>query len=830
MRPRAKTFRAATFRAAKAWNFDRPITLHPPVTAAAGGPPYFAPRGPVRHPLGCRLCDPAGAGPPGWLPAPTPDCKCQRAAFAWVEGKDFVMVAAPPGWGKSYFTLRDIMRRAAANPDLKFPILIPKLAIGRGFSGGLCCDLDEFQGGVMAKLDPAHDLCGDPADEGDGDMPTKVGRIRAWLNDPASSSLAGRMMLVSHAAWAKALGDPGAPQPGVMRNVHAYYDEGHHLAQPWYDGDDDSTDLGDVEREALDAGCAGVTILTATPGRRDRRSLNHADHENKFETFFCPLDLYMRDILRKLRGVSYGSVVLGDWRGGKGEVTRLLKTIAAAKKAGRLRPAIVFTAPCDRPAYRAVPPRWVAGEARRLGLSVKLFVGDRERAVREWAAMSGDEMRAVDVVVTCKVFDEGVDFPYAELAIDLDPPKFVGRIVQRLGRLLRDEKDKCEYVNIWGPVTTGDPQTLELITDRENAALATMLCIDAQVTSPVGPRESPDPAATALRDPVTLAEFNEAAVRLLRSGTDPEFILQALTGWLSAKSGIQEEDCLTAVVAGLARIAGAVHGTGEGAARNPPHPMLATGHSLDLEALREYGVAIITVAKGMFATEHPMTAARMTELREAVERQFAGWDLAELRLAAEAFIRETGKPPTEESGTLYLPDGKTWGAASAWLKAHGPGSLPAWLVAEGLRVILEPFSLEMLRAAAEAVIRETGRHPTAKSRTLLNGRRWSSADRWLKANGHGSLFQWLVKEGLAEAKKPFSVVMLRAAAEAFIRETGRPPTEESGTLHLPDGKTWGAANAWLKAHGPGSSLPAWLVAEGLKKGHLRLAVKQTVEI
>jgi hypothetical protein len=231
------------------------------------------------------------------LKEPTAECFCQRRALQYLGPADtHIKLIAPPGWGKSVYVQCDIVRRAKRNARQKFAITIPQLAVSKGFSRRT-----SFASGETFMIRPQNNLCQNGTDDG------KVEGVVCWLERPAGSDLADRIILVSHAALSQALGR--IEDLRSIGHAHFYFDEAHHLSPDCQNG----TELGKQARRLLEIASCGMTLTTATFLRGDGMPILPHWAEENFKEFFVPVDLHMKHNMKDLESVGFRTIALaGD--------------------------------------------------------------------------------------------------------------------------------------------------------------------------------------------------------------------------------------------------------------------------------------------------------------------------------------------------------------------------------------------------------------------------------------------------------------------------------------------------------------------------------------
>lgn len=735
------------------------------------------------------------------------DCKCQRKAIQSLGLRDnFVKLIAPCGWGKTFYIRYDIVRRAEADPNLKFVIAIPRLAIGRGFCREMMFDMP-WGVGKFARLLSRNNLCDDLADERGGVSPSKIARIRRWLRAPATHSLSGRVLLVSHAAMTLAIGSESQ-----LSSVHLYVDEAHHLSQDGCDGDG-ATRMGRLVKRALDAGCGGLTLTTATYFRGDGRAILTKEHEGRFKTFFVPLDLHMKNNLQRLEKIKFRTIVLQSGEDEWDVVKRLL---------GRgQRKVIVFLPKRNQAFANGSSHRYARDMARRMsdmGINVECFVGNQSLKKKKLRKFLGVDftteeerdayLRDLGAILTINMFDEGADWPQAELAIDLAPPNAVGRAVQRVGRLLRDEKKACEYVSVYPPLAADGERTREAVSDRQNAALAMMVSMDAQIAGSGMPQHRRRSYLNQiLPDIQDQHEFRKLVIELLRSvdtsnETEILHVRKHLTERLITR-GATERDAIFAVaelMIGAVRVAAKLGG---GISKRLGNAMNVIGSTLNLAELRRLFDIVVADGAGVFSCAVPLTHTELAALRKHVEqlaRLYAQLDDSIVESCARDFVKKRGKHPSQQSGCECLPDGWTWRIVANKYRATAYGDMLSFFRDRGISVEKHPFSLAMVERCARAYKVAYGKCPSTQSKSvcLPPGWTWGAINERLRSTPYSGIAGFLLARGVAVDLKPLPLATIERCARTYKAKHGKCPSAISGHECLPQGYTWSLVNDWFR--------------------------------
>ena len=670
------------------------------------------------------------------LMQPTAECFCQRRALQSLGPDDtHIKLIAPPGWGKSVFVQCDILRRAKRNPRQKFAITIPQLAVSKGFSRRT-----SFASGETFMIRPQNNLCQNGAEDG------KVEGVVRWLERPAGSDLADRIILVSHAALSQALGRIEDPQS--IGHAHFYFDEAHHLSPDCQSG----TELGKQARRLLETASCGMTLTTATFLRGDGMPILPDWAEENFKMFFVPVDLHMKHNMKDLESVGFRTIAL---KGGDAwpSVRDLLST--GRKSILYLPTKNHFLADgCSRRYHDDLLRRIQSEFPKRRVLS---FVGPAAFQKREMDRFLGKGMtesehkrflEGIDTILTIAMFDEGADWPEAELAIDLCPPRFIGRAIKGWEGCC-DGKKACEYVTVYtGIGEQCDENIRTRISNRLNAVLAPMVKLSAQLEGTVNLRSRSRTERSYLEtvlptvkdqhefrqhlqmeylavdaaDPQQRADLRDRLIRALRikNPSAPE----------SALIGAATESILQ-----LTRTLAKADPAGpKCATRKPP---TISGAVRNAERLRQQFDIVVASSGGAFLSEVPVTHAELHELRKCLRRLNAApltvdWILAK----ADEYHDARGEWPCEGSGPIDGTD-QNWPAVDAALRV-GCRGLPG---GSSLAKLLEEhrgvkprrpamrLTIEWVLARADEYHDATGEWPRILSGPIADtGLTWSGVD------------------------------------------------------------------------------------------------------
>ncbi|RTL22375.1 MAG: DEAD/DEAH box helicase, partial [Rhodocyclaceae bacterium] len=479
---------------------------------------------------------------------------------------------------------------------------------------------------------------------------------------------------------------------------------------------------------------------------------------------------------------------------------------------------------------------------------------DRERGVRDFA-----ESR-VDVIVSCRRFDEGTDWPLCSTVYNVGVPGSLGLIVQRWGRAMRSkasiagypesQRDLARLVfivagvseDVWERFSPRYRDTVFLLGcmlhDYATAKQYADVVSWRGLGSPIGrSREERDAIEDTVADVAKMVSDERQArasltmarveMALRDTGVDRPTLADALdyaTGTLklpadeiAAVREVWGARLLPKQPDARERFDRIVASPGTGALRE----------ALDAVVAEHAGAVFLDSgdAREQMAVLSGVAAARIAEdmrARLAISQP----SHTAITAAVRMFHAEHGQPPTAKSGdaSRYFrwPDGtRTWMAIDAYLRTFGRSlsQATAPLRARPRRHI--SVTLVDVQAAMLGFCAEHGYAPGASDGDAstyfwmpFGTLRWSAVDVHLHRIAGSSLSRLRKSLGLIRKARGRSAPTIEqpswdaivTAARVFHAEHGRAPTGESGDASRyfgwPDGtRTWWAINHQLRKDG-----------------------------
>ena len=262
----------------------------------------------------------------------------------------------------------------------------------------------------------------------DGEQPETYDHVFATIQSVVAGDLIGRL--------------------GRSHFRHVIIDECHHLPAPSY-----QAVVHDLDPDLL-------VGLTATPERSDGKSLlpdfgGHVAHELRLwqaleQQLLVPFEYFGISDLTDLRGVrwtrsGYDQAALSDlYTGNDARAALVLAQLERRVADARAVRALGFCVSIEHAKFMATK----FGES---GLPALAVHGNSHPDERAKAATLLRE-RAVNVVFTCDLYNEGVDLPFVDTLLLLRPTQSATLFLQQMGRGLRhhERKTSCLVLDFIG--------------------------------------------------------------------------------------------------------------------------------------------------------------------------------------------------------------------------------------------------------------------------------------------------------------------------------------------------------------------------------------------
>ena len=376
----------------------------------------------------------------------------QTRAFAMLRDKPFMILNAPMGSGKSWMMCLLSAYKMRRADSLRTIISVPQTIIAPGFVDA------KFQmpDGEFLHWRVTHNLC---------NKDTKKSTIQYlidWLSN-SYQNLNDRVLLCTHATLVKAYKRLKAEnQLHLLNNLLLWVDEAHHVKNVAMEDIEDvviSNGMGDLVTNLLNSTHHHVQLglTTASFFRGDRCSLLTPSMESQFKRFNLPYDEYLQS-MQYLESFSFDFLLCGD---------DYINAIGCLVKHRKGKDIIYVPHPKSRLStgdkYREV--KRIFSEYQKIhggelidtsdGLShlknshndfKMLDLVDEDQRAKKKELLNSEALKlerdALDLIIALGMFKEGANWIWADRSIIVGARASLVDVVQMIGRLFRDAKDK----------------------------------------------------------------------------------------------------------------------------------------------------------------------------------------------------------------------------------------------------------------------------------------------------------------------------------------------------------------------------------------------------
>lgn len=375
----------------------------------------------------------------------------QEKAFDELKHAPFMILNAPMGSGKSWMMCLLSACKMKKNTSLRCIIAVPQTIIAPGFANAKL----QLPDGEKLIWCPKHNLCNKESSKG------TVNYIKNWLAGPVDS-LDDRVLLCTHATlvkFYKRLRDENSLH--LLENLLLWVDEAHHvknIAMEDLQGPVISNGIGELVTFLLDTKMPiQMGLTTASFFRGDRCSLLTDTMEERFVRFNLPYDEYLQS-MKHLESFSFDFLLCGH------EYTKAIGNLAQQRKG---KDIIYVPHPTSRHStgdkYKEVKALFAEYQKVHGGEVVDIEDGrtilskaesdfkildlvDEDRRLEKKEFINSSTLKehrdALDVIIALGMFKEGANWIWADRSIIVGVRESLVDVVQMMGRLFRDAKDK----------------------------------------------------------------------------------------------------------------------------------------------------------------------------------------------------------------------------------------------------------------------------------------------------------------------------------------------------------------------------------------------------
>ncbi len=371
----------------------------------------------------------------------------QIEAYDMLKDAPHMILNAPMGSGKSWMMCLLSAYKLNNNPLLRCIIAVPQTIIASGF---ICAKL-QLSSGERLIWDPSHNLCDDESNEG------TVEYLIQWLENfqPAFND---RALICTHATLVAAHKRIiNENRSDLYRNLLVWIDEAHHIKNSIVRGANGLGSLVDMLSDRV-ADNVQIGLTTATFFRGDRDSLISEKSEQLFKARYnLPYDKYLKS-MKYLRSFSFDFLICGQ------DYMQAINHVVKSKKCKDIiyipKPKSLHSKGCKYLEVKEIIDLYQANQKGQLvetadGLSIidngeisfKILdlVDEDSRNEKKKFLMNKtlqENKGQLDAIIALDMFKEGANWIWADRSIIVGPRGSLVDVIQMIGRLFRDAKDK----------------------------------------------------------------------------------------------------------------------------------------------------------------------------------------------------------------------------------------------------------------------------------------------------------------------------------------------------------------------------------------------------
>jgi superfamily II DNA or RNA helicase len=337
----------------------------------------------------------------------------------------YFQLTQPPGSGKSTIIAYVMSKRLLDDPNLKLVIAVPQTIISKTF-GRMIFNHD----GKHIEWDCYHDLCKNVTY-------SKIEYLINFLkNKEFSQNIKTRIAITTHQSFSQAIEKLHNSNNNIFENTMVVIDESHHIM---YDENGTSNKIGKFIKHVFNNKLnTGVWIASATPYRNDNNNMIPKEILDQFDKHFLPLDKHWEDNIKHIKSFAFNFVIYKQ--------NQILNEVKEVFKLGHKK-SIIFCPyvghllnDIDKDIFKRNLINTIKEEWSDCKILDLVEIDGRNK--RKEILNDNKDAEDVDIILTCKIFNEGSDWVHAEQCIDLTPSNYLMVMYQRFGRLWRDYINK----------------------------------------------------------------------------------------------------------------------------------------------------------------------------------------------------------------------------------------------------------------------------------------------------------------------------------------------------------------------------------------------------
>jgi superfamily II DNA or RNA helicase len=354
----------------------------------------------------------------------------QESGFDVLINNLKALLNRPCGSGKSLITTFATGHIIHHNPNLKAIIAVPQKIITKTFQKKRMI----YPNGLQLDWD-FQNFCED-------DSTNKIQDLVAFLkNKDFGVSFYERVALVSHASLARCY-EYIKEEKNIFNNTILAVDETHHVMYHTEKENNDTitNGLGNIINHAItnDDGTNYLWLMTATPFRGDSACIIPDDILSTFAESYLPFHEHWKS-MKHLKEIKIDFMLY--------EQGKVLDYVETVYRNNTDKKILIY---CPYNGYLLNGSTKLEFKDHLINLIKKIkpnanildLVETKDRDQRKMILYDEEKSKTIDVVLNCKIFNEGADWLSNNFVIDLTPSDNLRLSNQKAGRPLRDFEDK----------------------------------------------------------------------------------------------------------------------------------------------------------------------------------------------------------------------------------------------------------------------------------------------------------------------------------------------------------------------------------------------------
>lgn len=372
----------------------------------------------------------------------------QIAAFEQLQAAPFMILNAPMGSGKSWLMCLLSAFKMKNDNSLRSIIAVPQTIIASGFTKAEV----QMPDGEKLRWQIKHNLCNDQHSNG------IVSKLIKWLEHP-SDVFVDRSILCTHATLVAAYKKlKKENRLSLLANILLWIDEAHHVKNMEIEGFENaviSNSIGEVVAYFLDNHNRKLQLglTTASFFRGDRTTLLTSTMEQRFVRYNLSYDKYLQS-MTYLKSFSFDFLVNGNNyvtaikmiisnRNGK-DIIYIPHPVSQHSTGNKLKEVENIINCYGKTSHitddGVTIVRGARGDQKMLDL-----VNENQRKQKK-SFLNNPILKkdhsALDGIIALGMFKEGANWIYADRSIIVGTRSSLVDVIQMVGRLFRDAKDK----------------------------------------------------------------------------------------------------------------------------------------------------------------------------------------------------------------------------------------------------------------------------------------------------------------------------------------------------------------------------------------------------